>query len=67
LERLSVKDVGKFDGHLVYFTAISYILLPLGYILWPFWYIFPVLVCCANKIWQPLGVGTISLIFIGQS
>jgi hypothetical protein len=25
-----MKDVGKFYGHLVYFTAISYILWPFG-------------------------------------
>jgi hypothetical protein len=30
-----MKEVGKFHGHLAYFTAI--------------WYIFPVLVCCAEK------------------
>jgi hypothetical protein len=50
-----MKDVGKFYGHFVYFTAI-------WYILWSFWYIllsfgifcghfgifFPVLVCCTK-------------------
>jgi hypothetical protein len=36
-----MKDVVKIYGHLVYFTAISYILWPLGmYILWTFWYTF---------------------------
>jgi hypothetical protein len=28
-ECLAMKDVGKFNGHLVYFTIISYILWPL--------------------------------------
>jgi hypothetical protein len=38
LECLAMKDVGKFNGHLVYFTAI-------WYILWSLWYSFPVLIC----------------------
>jgi hypothetical protein len=39
---LAMKDIGKFYGHSIDFTAISYIL-------WPFWYIFSVLVCCTKK------------------
>jgi hypothetical protein len=41
----TMKDVGKFDGKLVCFTAMSYILWPFG----TFWYIFPVLVCRTKK------------------
>jgi hypothetical protein len=55
-----MKNVGKFDGHLVYFTAIWFILLPFcifyghlpsvycGHfgIFLPFWYLAP------RKIWQ---------------
>jgi hypothetical protein len=36
------KNAGKFYGHSVHFKAI-------WYILWSFWYIFPVLVCCTKK------------------
>jgi hypothetical protein len=48
-----MKDVGKFYVHLVYFTAILYILGPFvifcGHfgIFFPFWYVVP------TKIWQP--------------
>jgi hypothetical protein len=52
LESLAMKVVGKFYGHLVYFTAISYI-FAIWYILLSFWYIFHVLVYCTKKIWQP--------------
>jgi hypothetical protein len=47
-----MKDVGKFCGHLVCFTAVSYILWPLGKvcghfgIFFPFWYDVPI------TIWQ---------------
>jgi hypothetical protein len=34
-----MEDAGKFYGHLVYFTAIWYILCPFWYILCPFGYI----------------------------
>jgi hypothetical protein len=37
-----MKNVGIFYGNLVYFVAI-------WYILWSFWYIFPVLVICTKK------------------
>jgi hypothetical protein len=53
LECLVVKDAGKFYGHLVYFTAIWYILWPSGILyghlvyFFPFWYVEP------RKIWQP--------------
>jgi hypothetical protein len=40
----------KDASHSVSFTAISYILWPF---LWSFGFIFPVLVCCTKKIWQP--------------
>jgi hypothetical protein len=48
-----MKDGGKVYGHLVYFTAISYILLSFGIfcghfgIFFQFWYVVP------SKIWQP--------------
>jgi hypothetical protein len=49
-----MKDVGKFYGHCVYFTAIWYILhMFIWYILWPFWYIFPFWYGVTRKIWQP--------------
>jgi hypothetical protein len=50
LEGLAIKDVGIFFGHLVYTTAILYILWSFcifyGYF-FPFWYFLP------RKIWQP--------------
>jgi hypothetical protein len=30
MERLALKNVGNFYGHLVYFAAISYIIWPFG-------------------------------------
>jgi hypothetical protein len=48
-----MKDVGKFYGHFVYFTAIWCILRPVVIfhgdfgILSPFWYV------VQGKIWQP--------------
>jgi hypothetical protein len=42
---LAMKEVGTAYGRLVSFTAILDILWPFG----TFWYIFPVLVCCAKK------------------
>jgi hypothetical protein len=49
-ECLAMKDEGKCYGHLVYFTAISYILWRFGnYVGMSFWYIIPVLVCCTKK------------------
>jgi hypothetical protein len=46
LEGLAMEDVGIFDRHLVYFTGdlVYFVLI---------WYIFPILVCCSKKIWQP--------------
>jgi hypothetical protein len=38
---------GTFYGHLVYFTAIWYILWPFLVYFFPFWYV------VARKIWQP--------------
>jgi hypothetical protein len=43
---LAMEDVGIFNGHLVYFTAIWYILWLFG-VFSPFWYVVP------RKIWQP--------------
>jgi hypothetical protein len=40
LEGLAKDDVGNFRGHLVYFTAIGYILWAFGNLL-VIWYIFP--------------------------
>jgi hypothetical protein len=37
---IAMEDVGIFYGHLVYFTAIWYMLLPFVYFV-VFWYIFP--------------------------
>jgi hypothetical protein len=55
-----MEGVGRFYGHLICFTAVCYILWPLGIfcgnlvefmVIWlhffPFWYVAPV------KIWQP--------------
>jgi hypothetical protein len=48
-----MKDVGMFNGHLVYFTAIGYTLWTLGVLCGnlvyfsPFWYV------VLRKIWQP--------------
>jgi hypothetical protein len=47
LKRLAKKDVGIFYGHLVYFTAISYMLWQFGIfsghfgIFFHFWYVVP--------------------------
>jgi hypothetical protein len=49
LEWLALKDVGKFYGHLVYFTAISYSLWPFGIFRGYFGIFFPVLVCYTKK------------------
>jgi hypothetical protein len=46
LEGLAMEVVGLFDGDLVYFTNIWYILWLFG-IFFPFWYVVP------RKIWQP--------------
>jgi hypothetical protein len=35
-----MKDVGQFEGHLVYFTAVLVYLMAISYILWSFWYVF---------------------------
>jgi hypothetical protein len=46
---------GIFYGHLVNFVVILVYFMPFGifyaiwYILWSFWYIFPVLVCCTKQ------------------
>jgi hypothetical protein len=54
-EGLPMKDVGKFYGHLVYFTAIWYILRHFGVLCGNLlyfaviWYIFPVLVFSTKK------------------
>jgi hypothetical protein len=39
-----------FDGHLVHYMTIWYILWPFG-IFFPFWYVVP------RKIWQPCSEG----------
>jgi hypothetical protein len=44
-----MKDVGKFNGHLVYFTVIWYILRPFGIFCVHFGTFFPVLVCCKKR------------------
>jgi hypothetical protein len=41
-----MEDVDIFYPHLVYFTAIWYILWTFGFYVVVIWYIFPVLVCC---------------------
>jgi hypothetical protein len=48
LECLAIKAVGKFNGHLVDFTAISYIFCPSGIFCGHFGIFFPVLVCCTK-------------------
>jgi hypothetical protein len=51
-----MEDVGLYLGHVVYFTAIWYIVWPFsvfyGYLVnvFPFWYVVP------RNIWQPFGV-----------
>jgi hypothetical protein len=49
LEGLAMGDVVLFNGHLVHFTTVWYILFPSG--IGNFWsfFIFPVLVCCIKK------------------
>jgi hypothetical protein len=49
LEGLAMEDVGIFYGHLIYFTAIWYFLLPSGIFYGHLVYISPVLVCCITR------------------
>jgi hypothetical protein len=55
LEGLAIEDVGIFNGHLVYFTAILLFFAMVGIIcchlvyFLVIWYIFPVLVCWCKK------------------
>jgi hypothetical protein len=57
-----METVGIFCGRLEYFTAMCYILWPLGnlvviwYIFFPFWY------SVSRKIWQPWSAGAQRLI-----
>jgi hypothetical protein len=51
-----MKDVGKFYEHLVYITAISYILWPFGIFCGNFGTFFTVLVSCTKDTWQPWSV-----------
>jgi hypothetical protein len=44
-----LEDVGKFYGHLVYFTAILVYFVAIWYSLWFFGLFFPVLVCCTRQ------------------
>jgi hypothetical protein len=45
-----MKDDGKFYCHSVYFNSISYTyFMAIWYILWSFWYILTILVCCTEK------------------
>jgi hypothetical protein len=44
-----MKDVGTLYGHLLYFTAISYILWPFGKFCGRFGKVFSVLVCFTKK------------------
>jgi hypothetical protein len=44
-----MEDVGILYGHLVYFTAIWYILCTFGLFYSHLVYFFPVLVCCTKK------------------
>jgi hypothetical protein len=58
-----MKDVGKFYGRFVYFTAILVYIMGVWYILWSLCHIFfPVLVCCTEKnlaaLCVTLAVGT---------
>jgi hypothetical protein len=50
---LAMKDVGKFYGHFVYFTAIWYILSHLVYLLVVLVYFFQFGYVAPRKIWQP--------------
>jgi hypothetical protein len=57
-----MKDVGKFKRHFVYFTAVRYTYcMPIWYILWSFWHIFSVLVCCTKKNLAALGRSKVAL------
>jgi hypothetical protein len=57
-----MEDVGIFNGHLVYFTAI-YVeyYVAIGYILWLFGNFFHVLVCCPKKNLETLVSTTSSI------
>jgi hypothetical protein len=45
LNGLGIQNVGLFFGHVEYFTAVCYILRPLGNVV----VVFPVLVDCVKK------------------
>jgi hypothetical protein len=49
LDGIAMEDVGIFYGHLVNFTAIWYIVWPLGIFVGYLLYISPFLVCCSKK------------------
>jgi hypothetical protein len=44
-----MEDAGILYGHLVHFTVFLLYFMDIWYILWSFWYIFLVLVFCAEK------------------
>jgi hypothetical protein len=46
----------NLKAFLVYFTAVRYIVWPFGILCGHFWYIFPLLVCCAKKNLAALSV-----------
>jgi hypothetical protein len=48
-----MEDVGVFYGHLVYFTAISYILRPFGVFYGNLEYFTRFGILYGEKIWQP--------------
>jgi hypothetical protein len=57
LEGIEIEEVGIFYGHLVHFRTFDLFYGRLAYFV-VIWYIFPVLVCCTRKIWQPCFQGT---------
>jgi hypothetical protein len=44
-----MKDVGKYFWTFGLFSCNLEYFMPIWYILWLFWYISPVLVCCTKK------------------
>jgi hypothetical protein len=66
LEGLAVENVGIFDVHLVYFTAIGNNLWPFGIvcdclvIFSPFWYV------VSRKIWQPWYIYLFNITYITE-
>jgi hypothetical protein len=65
LEGLGMENFGIFYGHLVLLKLLVKFYCHLVYFT-VIWYIFTILVCCTNKIWQPWRIGEDVCTFAGS-